>query len=65
MACGAGPGRLAGFLLVPAAVLAASDTALAASHHAARASIPLVGSGLIAAFLFGLLLPLGTGPPEK
>ncbi|MBI4839770.1 MAG: hypothetical protein HY803_01625, partial [candidate division NC10 bacterium] len=50
-----GRGRLAGFLLVPAAVLAASDTALAASHHAARASIPLVGPGLVAAFLFGLL----------
>ncbi len=50
-----GRGRLAGFLLVPAAVLAASDTALAASHHAARASAPLVGSGLVAAFLFGLL----------
>ena len=50
-----GRGRLAGWLLVLAGVLAASSTALAASYHTAHVSAPLVGSGLVAAFLFGLL----------
>ncbi len=51
----AGRGRLAGILLVLSSILAIAGPSLAATDHSAHVSLPLVSSGLAAAFLFGLL----------
>ncbi len=48
-------GRLAGCIFFTGGILAVVDPSLAASGHSAHVSLPLAGSGLVAAFLFGLL----------